>query len=308
MERESQALQTALYESYQTSVRPASASSSAHQSLSRPETPKSGRRLNTLSREGIAPANIGIVAGSTFGKAGNRRYSASDHQRSHETIADLRRFTPKKPSHVKDQGTPSALFLPRSQWISLGDGWFQTTPIGTGNCNRTGLHSLVESSLGQLFICVYEPRSTVGVSSCLSECPNYDLEISLKTIRAKNAPARQSFEVLLGFKSATEYLTLALDSDQGHGQWTFGHVTGNTTHVIAVVEASDIRPNVFYSVLLQVRDTLVSVDVDGVPIFTSLRIPSPATSLSGLMGLLAKVLLLSLLSLPSRPRRDPSSR
>jgi hypothetical protein len=286
MEQQTDSLQTALFESYQTSSRPASASSQQR----RPETPKTGRRLNTLSREGIAPANVGVVAGSTFGKAGNRRYSASDHQRSHETIPDLRRFTPKKPSHVKDQGAPSSLFLPRSQWISLGDGWFQTTPIGTGNCNRAGLHSIIESSLGQLFICVYEPRSTVGVSSCLSECPNYDLEISLKTIKANNAPVRQSFEVLLGFKSATEYLTLSLDSDQGQGQWTFSHVSGNETHVIAVVEASDIRANIFYSVLLQVRDTLVSVDVDGVPIFTSLRIPSPGASLSGLMGLLAKVL------------------
>lgn len=250
--------------------------------------------MNTLSREGIVPANVRVFNGSTYGKSMNRRHTASDQQKSHETLStDHRKFPLKKPSYVKDLGLPSPIFLPRSQWISLGDGWFQTTPIGTGNCNRCGLHSVIESSLGQLFICVYEPRSSLGVTSCLTESPNYDLEISLKTIKAKNNPTNQCFEVLIGFKSATEYVTLGLNSDLG--QWILGHVTGNETHIISVVDALDIRPNVFYSLLIQVRDTLISVDVEGIPIFTSLRIPSPAstsgTSLSGLMGLLAKVLL-----------------
>jgi hypothetical protein len=128
------------------------------------------------------------------------------------------------------------------------------------------------------------------VTSCLSECPNYDLGISLKTIKAKNSPSLQCFEILIGFKSATEYVTLGLNSDLG--QWTLAHVTGNETHVIGMVTASEIRPNIFYSLLIQVRDTLISVDVEGIPIFTSLRIPSPVSmggaSLSGLMGLLAK--------------------
>jgi hypothetical protein len=294
MSSEEHSLQAAIYESLRTSSssssRPSSTATTRRASTPNAISSAPGRRQNTLSREGISPANVGVFAGSTFGKPGNRKHSSNDQQKSHEVASDLRKFPSRRPSHIRDQGSPSSIFLPRSQWISLGDGWFQTTPIGTGQCNRCGLHSIIESSLGQLFVTVYEPRSSIGVASCLSECPNYDLEISLKTIKAKNSPSLQCFEVLIGFQSATEYVTLGLNSELG--QWTLSHVTGNETHVIGVVAASDIRPNIFYSLLIQVRDTLISIDVEGVPIFTSLRIPSPVsmagTSLSGLMGLLAK--------------------
>lgn len=250
-------------------------------------------RSNTLVREGITPANSSAFAGSKFGRSSTRRYSASDQQKIDESMP-RKIFSTRKPSHITDSGTTSALFLGRKDWISLGDGWFQATPLGTGSSTRFGLHSVIESSLGQLYVCIYEPRTQLATDACISECPQYDLEVSAKTVSAKNSPKLQCFEILFAFKSATDYMFLRCDVDAQ--QWSLCRNVDEEMTSLAIAGAdkdnfgTELKPNLFYSVLIQVRNgNTVSVDVDGVPIFTAVRLPEPGSNCSGLMGLLAKV-------------------
>jgi hypothetical protein len=250
-------------------------------------------RSNTLSREGIAPANSRAFAGSKFGRSTTRRHSATDQQKVDESMP-RKFFAARKPSHITDTGTSSASFLGRHEWITLGDGWFQATPLGTGSSSRFGLHSVVESSLGQLYICIYEPRTQLAAEACNSESPQYDLEVSAKTVLAKNSPKLQCFEIIFAFKSATDYMFLRCDVDAQ--SWSLCRNVGGemTSLAIAAVDSevagAELKPNLFYSVLIQVRNgNTISVDVDGVPIFTAVRLPDPGSNCSGLMGLLAKV-------------------
>lgn len=182
------------------------------------------------------------------------------------------------------------MFLPRSEWLGLGDGWYQTTPTGTGSTNRYGLHSVIDSSMGQLFICVYEPRTSGGVQSCTSEQPEYDLSLSVKSISKLDKTAvsgtvcgRQQFDVLFGFKSATDFFSLT--GDLTRGQWILSRTRGSSITPLNVVDM-DIKANMFYDILLQVRGGCISVDIDKVPVFTSVRF---ADSVSGILGVLAKV-------------------
>jgi hypothetical protein len=277
-------LQAAILESF-TSTR--SSNSNSTQKTFRNEG-SSSRRLNTMAREGIVPANAGVFPGSKFGRPSTRRHSATDQQRIDENNPDQKKFVNvKRSSYVKDTGGENSTFLPRSQWISLGDGWFQATPTGTGGSSRCGLHSVIESSLGQLYVCLYEPRTQSAVMSCNSETPQYDLSVSAKAIKAKNTPNQQSFEILFAFKSATDYLSLCCSVLEG--TWGLNKVSGPDSCLIASTHIPELRPNIFYNILIQVRDGAVSADVDGVAVFTSVRV-ADSIGLGGMMGLLAKVI------------------
>ena len=242
-------------------------------------------RSNTLAREGITH--------TTKGRSSIRRHSATDQQKFDVNLPK-KLFAARRPSHVIDSGGANASFLPRQEWISLGDGWFQTTPVGTGSSNRFGLHSMIESSLGQLYVCIYEPRTQVAAEACSSECPQYDLAVSAKTVSSKNSPKRQCFEVIFAFRSATDYISLRCDVEVQ--EWSLLLHSGENALCLAAVSisshtaTSELRPNIFYSVLIQVRNgNTISADVDGVPIFTAVRLPEPGATCSGLVGLLAKV-------------------
>lgn len=258
---------------------------------SRSQTPNStsrGRSVNTLAREGIAPANSSLFAGSQFAKSKGRRFSASDQQKASECLADKVKLSfERKRSIYRDMGEPSTLFLPRSSWISLGDGWFQITPMGTGSSTRCGMHSLVESSLSQLYMCLYEPRSKEVHDSCTGEPTEYDIEASLKSMRYSTGTESYQFELIFAFKSPTDYFSLICDVS--NGTWSLTRCLGSEkTTVLSCGASEEIKPNLFYSILLQVRGNTVSVDVDNVPIFTTAR-PPDAVNMSGLMGLLAQV-------------------
>jgi hypothetical protein len=213
-----------------------------------------------------------------------------------EAVFDPKRFVKKRSEqqqpqqHVQDKGEAMDMFLSRSEWLSLGDGWYQTTPTGTGSTNRYGLHSVIDSSMGQLFICVYEPRTQEGVQCCTSDHPEYDLGLSVKSINKqdKSTPtARQQFDILFGFKSVTDFFSLT--GDLANHQWMLSRTNGQEIIPLNVVEM-DIKANVFYDILLQVRGGSISVDIDNVPIFTAVRCADTSGgSLGGILGVLAKV-------------------
>lgn len=252
----------------------------------------SGRKTNHLEREGIAPSN----SSSRYGKTSQgRRHAATDQQRMAEAVFDPKRFVKKRndhqqaPQHVQDTGEAMSMFLPRAEWLGLGDGWYQTTPTGTGSTNRYGLHSVIDSSMGQLFICVYEPRTQEGVQSCTSENPEYDLGLSVKSIKKqeRTVAGRQQFDILFGFKSVTDFFSLT--GDLINHQWILSRTNGPEITPLNIVDM-DIKANLFYDILLQVRGGSISVDIDNVPIFTSVRFADTiGGSLGGILGVLAKV-------------------
>lgn len=72
----------------------------------------------------------------------------------------LRGLTNKAAKSVLIPTAPSSSssdYLPRSQWLSLGDGWFQATAPSSGSSSRCGLHSVIESRSIPLFpvICYF---------------------------------------------------------------------------------------------------------------------------------------------------------
>ena len=156
-------LQAAIYESLK---------GSNHSARSTPASRPMAQRTtyNTLAREGIKPSLVPTFAGSNFGQAKTRRASTAQQRSLGNSIENRILAGSKKPAQFVDDGSASSLHLQRSQWISLSEGWFQTTPMGTGSSSRAGLHSLVESSMGQLYMCLYEPR-TQEVSRACSHDP-----------------------------------------------------------------------------------------------------------------------------------------
>jgi hypothetical protein len=258
-------------------------SSSNTQSTNRPP-----RSFNTLAKEGIAPANYEVFAGCQFGKPKSRRYPASDQQKIVESRSDKSNFFNTFGSKIrsKDIGTPENLYLPRSKWISLSDGWYQITPIGSGASTRCGMHSVIESSLGQLYMGIYEPRSKEVIDSCTRDPCEYDIEVSAKALKPSTSVLNYKFEIVFAFKSPTDYLSIV--GDVSNGLWMISRYNGSEHTTICTSEVHDLKPNIFYFLLIQVRGNNVSVDVDNIPIFTASRLPD-SINMSGLMGLLAHV-------------------
>eukprot|EP00603_Paraphysomonas_imperforata_P004636 CAMPEP_0114415378 /NCGR_PEP_ID=MMETSP0103-20121206/1880_1 /TAXON_ID=37642 ORGANISM="Paraphysomonas imperforata, Strain PA2" /NCGR_SAMPLE_ID=MMETSP0103 /ASSEMBLY_ACC=CAM_ASM_000201 /LENGTH=692 /DNA_ID=CAMNT_0001583563 /DNA_START=9 /DNA_END=2091 /DNA_ORIENTATION=- len=259
------------------------ASSESNSSGSGRGTPSGGRKTNTLTREGIAPSN----SSARYGKSSSRRHAPTDQQRMAEAMFDPKRFIKKRPTeqHVQDRGQV------RSEWLELGDGWYQTTPTGTGSTNRYGLHSVIDSSMGQIFICVYEPRTREGVQAVTADQPEYDLGLSVKSLKkqeklSSSSAQGQHFDILFGFKSVTDFFSLT--GDVSNQQWVLSRTNGQEISPLGVADM-DIKANLFYDVLLQVRGGSISVDIDKVPIFTAVRFAdTTGGSLGGILGLLAK--------------------
>lgn len=151
---------------------------------------------------------------------------------------------------------------------------------------------MIESSSGRYFMCAYEPRTKEAFSSCTSASPEYDLEVSAKIIlsRLPNSKADQnsSFQILVGVKSPLEYL--AVKCDLSTQSWVLVKIRNGEEYVEEQFSDGEIKANTFYTLLIQIRGTSISVDIDGVPVFTSIRLTS-GESLSGLLGLMAKVII-----------------
>lgn len=190
------------------------------------------------------------------------------------------------------------LFLPRNNWVPLGEGWYQVTVLGSGSTNRCGLHSVIEASPPNPFSCLYIPRSDGAYQACMGHNPEYDLEVSAKAVSSKPpqlsgisqflAPSRtnQSFLVIFAFKNHDDYC--ALRCDLLAKAWQLLRVHDDQEELLYQASDESLKINAFSAILLQIRGCHVSLDVNGQPIFTKLRVRS-ASSLSGVMGLLVEV-------------------
>ena len=197
----------------------------------------------------------------------------------------------KKEGAYNPKSTNNALmaYLPRSKWILLGDGWFQTTSAESGSSRRAGLHSLVDSPENP-YLCVYEPRTRATSESMLSDTPEYDLEVSCKSVRENRLDAStkrpHGFQVVFAFKSTRDFMSIK--GNVSNMQWELCRTMDGTEHVLIDATDNTLRSNTFYQVLVQVRRTTVSVDVNGAPVFTAHRPLDMPGGLSGLVGVFAK--------------------
>lgn len=273
-------LQAAIYESIKSS----NSSTRAPPARLTPARPMSQRTTyNTLAREGIKPSLTPTFAGSNFGQAKSRRAS-NDQQRSLGSATENRILTgTRKAASFVDDGAASPLHLQRSQWISLSDGWFQTTPMGTGSSSRAGLHSVIESSMGQLYMCLYEPRTREATQACSHDPPEYDLEVSAKCMKCKDV----GFELIFAYKSPTDFAAVICDISTQ--QWRLVRTCGSQEMILAAIDATDLKLHTFYSLLLQIRGSSISLDINATPVFTSLRVQEG--SLTGLIGIKVKVII-----------------
>ena len=275
---------------------------------------------NTLLREGVLSANIRVVEGSKFGRAPPSRRGSDQRQQQVGTRSSVgtRAYAPPEPICALPH-----LVLPRAEWISLGDGWFQATPrreVG-GSSTRCGLHSVIDGSLGFPFLVVYEPRTAEAIASCINSS-EYDLELSAKVILSYessnasvetatpnsalrrislldsssslsySAPSSSSppqstlnFQVIFAFQSANDHMILTADVPTQ--SWVLSRVkSGQETLLVQV--GHEIKTNQFYHILIQVRGNSVSVDINTLPIITAARAGSDEDSCGGLLGLLSR--------------------
>jgi len=178
-------------------------------------------------------------------------------------------------------------YLPRAKWIVIGDGWFQCTGGDSGSSSRAGLHSIVDSPESP-YLCVYEPRTKGAVDSMLSDSPEFDLEISCKAIReTKQFSTRpMGFQVIFAFKSTRDYMSVKGDVTNCH--WELCRTVDGVEQCLVDCPDTTLRPNIFSNILIQVRRTTVSVDINGHPIFTTVRPSDMPGGLNGLVGIFAR--------------------
>lgn len=180
----------------------------------------------------------------------------------------------------------SELFLEPKDWIQLGDGWFQATSISSGTSTRCGLHSIIQNSSGQLLVCLYEPRTQEATIACTHINPMYDLEVSLKimknSVHSNSIPLNWNFQLIFAFKSINDYSLVTCNLLRS--TWILSKIKDGNEIFISESSSLPVKANIFYSVLLQIRGNKVSVDVNGIPIFTSIA-SSNSIAFNGLVGL-----------------------
>jgi len=197
------------------------------------------------------------------------------------------------------------------EWIPLGEGWYQITKDGSGNSGRVGLHSVIEAEANQFFMCLYEPKSSEAYSACTNISPEYDLEISIKSMvksvlnsnnnnsnktghilqniiknnnnNNNNSNNHNIFHLVLSFKTSSNYIAIICDINSL--KWNLIQKKDNIEILLAETSDPGLRSNTFYTLLVQIRGRSISVDLNNKPLFTNIRIKDVNDNLSGLAGI-----------------------
>lgn len=148
--------------------------------------------------------------------------------------------------------------------------------------------------------------------SCMSSLPYCDLELSGKVMRSSEPSAASisansvfgklqkdqdaeaatisktipSMQIIFSLKSMEEFMFLVLEVSTQ--TWTLGYTSSAGVTILNQVVDDDIRSNQFYNVLIQLRGPTLSVDINNVPVFTSVRAPPEMEGLGGYPGILAR--------------------
>jgi hypothetical protein len=205
----------------------------------------------------------------------------------HPILSDLSRVRPHSSSSSQQELRRASSFLEKRRWLNLGEGWHQITTQGSGAITRCGMYSIVENSgASKIYACLYIPRLEAAYNASLCDKPEFDLHVHLKIHSKPNSTISPQFELILAYKNPEDHLILKCDALSKC--WSLIHHNGGRDCCITQIPDANIRNNVFYALLVQIRINCISIDVNGAPIITKLKIPNVA-ELSGFMGLKAKV-------------------
>ena len=179
------------------------------------------------------------------------------------------------------------------------DGSNSTIP-STGSFRRLGMHSVVENSCyspsGSPYL-VFIPRTQEMYESCTSDLPYYDVELHAKVMRpsepnsgtasvnsvfgklqkdhdaeaATISKTIPSMQIIFAMKSIEEFMFLVLEVVTQ--TWTLGYTSASGVTILNQLVDHEIRLNQFYNILIQLRGPHLSVDINNVPVFTSVRPP-----------------------------------
>jgi len=176
-------------------------------------SPMNIRKTGRLSQEGIVAVELnGDMRNNTHPSilsSDQIRMEITPDRRICAKVSKI--LTPTESSKEKP------IFLDRSDWISLGSGWFQTTPTGSGVSKKSGLHSVIESFPGKSYYCAYEPLTEEVSKACISNYPIYDCEVSAKIIREQGTKLLSQFQLVFAMKSTDDYYSLLLSAS--HKKW-----------------------------------------------------------------------------------------
>lgn len=161
-------------------------------------TSKSFHKICTLEKEGI---------------------TSSSTKKRHLIIAPRHSQSILNGPGQKSSDTPRLFeVLPKDQWFHIGDGWLQSTSTGTGSLSRCGLHTIFESSPGNVYMCIYEPRSVEAHEACTATLPEYDLEFSTKLIKFTERKAGQNrltgFHAIIAYKNESNFVSFMYSPDK----------------------------------------------------------------------------------------------
>jgi hypothetical protein len=85
--------------------------------------------------------------------------------------------------------------LSRSEWLPLGEGWYQASVSESGTSIKMGLHSVMDnqhSTSKAPLVILYQPRVRECFEACTSEMPFYDLEVSVKMLRPDRTESQKA--------------------------------------------------------------------------------------------------------------------
>lgn len=248
---------------------------------------KSTNTRNTLQREGILPSNNRFSKSSNFKQNDQEKLPQQPIKRGSMIIS-------RRLMNTTDLVPWESYFLPKSHWISLdsNETWWQITPNDSGHTNKCGLHSIIESNgFNKLFISLYQPMTIEAISSCVETSkPFYNFEVNAKiineTTKLMNKSMNTNFQIIFAFKSISDYMLITCSLLEQN--WILSKVINGEETIISEYIDDNIKSNVFFNLLIQVRDNTLSIDVNATPLFTLFKF-TDGSQLSGLFGVQAKV-------------------
>ena len=95
-----------------------------------------------------------------------------------------------------------------------------------------------------------------------------------------------SVTIVFGMRGMDEYIFLAGESQSQ--TWTLGYCSASGVTILNQLIDKELKTNIFFGVLIQLRGTTLSIDINGNPMFTSVRLPDGLTSFGGYPGVVAR--------------------
>ena len=206
--------------------------------------------------------------------------------------------------------------LERDEWVPMNGGWYQISAASSGSFSKLGMHQIVENSCyspdGAPYVALYIPRNDEIRDACLERSPYCDLEVGVKIIQSSEphqgsslsnsvfhklrsdrdeenvttSAVVPSMTIIFSMKSPEEYMFLA--GEVQSQTWTLGYSCPDGVTILNQLVDKELKGNIFFAVLVQLRGSSLSVDINSVPVFTSVRLPHALSSFGGYPGVVAR--------------------